>query len=89
MFHRWLNKIFRNSGFKEDFNKFSTAHNILGDKINVPVPIVTQLFWWFFSLLEEFPQVGKIDGCTFTSVEWVSINMEYFFSCNKLLKLPS
>ena len=81
---RWLSyegctlpfEVARDSGFEKDFDEFSTVHDVLGDKIDVPVPIMAEVFVGFLFVPEEFPEVGEVDRCSFATIEGVPVDVE-------------
>lgn len=54
-------EILGDSGLEKNFDEFSTIHDVLGNKIDVPVPVVTELFVGLLLISEKFPKVGEVD----------------------------
>jgi hypothetical protein len=69
-------KVAGDSGLEKDFDEFSTVHDVLGDKIDVPVSIVAEVFVGFLFVPEEFPEVGEVDRCSFATIERVPVDVE-------------
>lgn len=50
-------EISGNSGFEENFNELTSRHYILWNEINVPISIMSEFFWRFLFLFEQFPEI--------------------------------
>jgi|688.fasta_scaffold462581_2 hypothetical protein len=69
MCRRWLNKtgstfpleVFGDSGLEKNLDEFSAVHDVLGNEVNVPIPVVAELLIGLFLLSENFPEVGQVD----------------------------
>ncbi len=73
-------QISGNSGFEENLNELTSRHDVLWDEINVPISVMSEFFWRFLFLLEQFPEVGKIDRGALSTIERISIDMKDFFT---------
>lgn len=45
-------EISGDSSFEEDLDELATAHDVLGDEVDVPIPVVAQLLGALLAVLE-------------------------------------
>jgi hypothetical protein len=60
-------------GMKKHLNKDTICHNKLGDQVDIPVTIVTELLRRLDSRAEFLPQIGQVKRCCFTTIVSVSV----------------
>lgn len=53
-------EVFGDSGLEQDLDEFSPVHDILGNQVDVPVPVVAQLLIRLLLLSEDLPEVGEV-----------------------------
>lgn len=83
-------KVLSHSCLEQDLDEFPVGHHKLGDKVNVPVPVltypkksresITKLLRWLFALSENLPKIGQVQGSTLTAIVGVAIDMQDTFA---------
>lgn len=54
-------EVLGDTSLEKDLDKFSTVHDVLGNEIDIPVSVMSQVLVGFFLVSEEFPKVGQVD----------------------------
>lgn len=83
MCRQWLNrwkatfplKIFGDASLEKNFDKFASVHDVLGNEVNIPVSVVSQILIRLFFLSENFPEICQVDWGSFTSIETVAVDV--------------
>jgi len=65
---------------KKHLDKFSISHNELWDKINIPVSVVSILFWWSLSRSELSIKISEIKRSSLSSIILISIKVQNLFA---------
>jgi len=73
-------EVLGHPGLEEYLDKFASVHDVFGNQIDVPVPVVAQVLVGLLFLSEELPQVGQVYRCALTTVKRISVNMENFLA---------
>ena len=89
MCRRWLDsgrstfplEVFGDPSLEEDLDQLAAVHDVFGDKVDIPIPIVPQLLIGLLLLTEDLPQVGQVHGGSLAAVEGVAVDVEDLFAC--------
>lgn len=70
-------EILGDSGLEEDLDELAPVHDILGDEVDVPIPVVAELLIGLLLLSEDLPEVGQVHRGTLASVVGVPIDVQH------------
>lgn len=70
-------EILGDSGLEEDLDELAPVHDILGDEVDVPIPVVAELLIGLLLLSEDLPEVGQVHRGALASVVGVPIDVQH------------